>query len=105
MKKNFIIVAFWIFTLLGAFALKANAQDSAKVLLADETTISYMKTDCKIESSSDIVVNKIMKRYEQAIKRFSWSWKTDRHGKYKLYTIYIQKDMGEEIISWSKNNL
>lgn len=114
MKKNFLIVAFWIFTLLGAFALKSNAQVRDKcpslpsvdsVLLADETTLTETKTGAKIQCFSDKVHFKLYEKWQHCFIRYSWSWKKDRHGPYKEYVITVSKKDGELIKEWAKNNL
>jgi hypothetical protein len=48
MKKNLIIIALVIAANLLAFT-KVHAQDNKPQLLADETTITYLKNDAKIE--------------------------------------------------------
>lgn len=51
MKTKVLIIAFLIVSLLGAFTLRANAQDST--LIADETTLTYSKTGAKIITYSE----------------------------------------------------
>jgi hypothetical protein len=115
MKTKVLIISFLIVALLGAFTLKANAQDRDKCpsvvnspapeLLADETTLSYNKTEAKINCSNEIICDKILKSHEQLIKRLTWSWKTDRNGRYKHYMIYFAKGDAELIVKWAKTNL
>lgn len=108
MKQNFLIVAFLIFSLLGGFALKANAQDNPKpepVLIADETTLNETKTGAKIISFSEIIVEKIRFKFDKQIKRFQWKWAKDRHGSYKHYEILVDREVANQIKEWAKTNL
>ena len=115
MKSKVLIVTLWVIALIGAFSLKSNAQERDKCpsitakseseLLADETTISYTKSDAKIETCNNAIFYKIYKRYEQLFKRYTCTWKKDRHGRYKQYIIYLDKDNAEEVKKWAKTNL
>jgi hypothetical protein len=82
MKKNVLIVFFWIVTLLGCFYLKSHAQsDKPKFrsfkgtghiatvktdLIADETTITYTKTGAKITCENDSVFSILHKTHGMA---------------------------------------
>jgi hypothetical protein len=103
MKKNITIVAFVILSNL--FALKSIAQDSTKILLGDETKLVYTEKGAKIECDNDKVFYKLFTTHYQLIQRFSSSWKTDRHGKYKHYLIYLNKEDAAIIVKWAKSNL
>lgn len=105
MKKNILIIIFLMISLMGAFTLKANAQDSTKVLLGDETTISYTKNMAKIECCNETICILIMQKFDQLITRYSWTQKKDRHGIYKQYNMYLNKDDAQYIIKWAKTNL
>lgn len=114
MKQKLIIVSFLIIALIGAFSLKSNAQQRDKcpsitttdsVILADETTLTTGKSDIKIETYSDEIFYKLYKRFEPNFKRYTCSFKTDRHGRYKVYTIYLQKEYFNDIVKWSNLNL
>lgn len=118
MKKNAIIVLFLISALIGAFSLKSTAQtqnvtitvdrksDTAEwTLLADETTLTETKTGAKIECSNDQVHFKIYEKWQHTFVRYSWSWKKDRHGPYKQYSITVSRKDAELIKEWAKTNL
>jgi hypothetical protein len=133
MKSKFLIIAFLIFSLMAAFALKANAQFAKansftvtkeptketylahskvatyssfdEVLLADETTITETKTGAKIECSNDKVHYKLYEKWQHTFKRYSWTWKKDRHGTYKFYTITVSQKDGNLIKEWAKTYL
>lgn len=118
MKQKLLIVAFWIFTLLGAFALKATAQNSTHKtdtiksyqfttvdVLADETSITDTKTGAKIVCSNDKIHFKLYEKWQHTFKRYSWVWKKDRSGPYKEYTITVSQKDGNLIKEWAKNNL
>lgn len=107
MKKNISIVLFLICMQVFAFYLKGHAQTSITdtVLLADETTLNYTKTEAKIHCSNESVFNDIFKTHGTLFKRFTCTWKTDRHGRYKDYVIYLSKGDADIIKSWAKNNL
>lgn len=105
MKKNLLIILFLVISLMGAFTLKANAQDSTKVLLADETTISYNKTVAKIECCNEDIAKTILQKWEQLITRYNCTRKKDRHGVYKQYNIYLNREDAIYITKWAKSNL
>ena len=114
MKTKAIIVLFWIMALIGAFSLKSSAQinqtgfytiPSKPVLIADETTLIDTKTGARIECTSDKVHFKLYEKWQHAFVKYSWSWKRDRKGPYKIYVIYISKKDAQLIREWSKNNL
>lgn len=123
MKKNILIIALLIAALTGAFSLKANSQYSNKLsnvitiktdtvydqpnqtLIADETTLTYSKTEAKIHCSNETVFNKIFRTHGMIFKRFTCTWKADRHGRYKDYVIYLNKDDAGLIVKWAKTNL
>lgn len=102
MKKNLLLA----FSLV-LIQLVTHAQDYPKdtVLLADETTLNYTKTEAKIHCSNETVFNIIFKSHSTLFKRFTCTWKTDRHGRYKDYIIYLSKRDAETIKSWAKTNL
>jgi phosphopantetheinyl transferase (holo-ACP synthase) len=103
MKTKFLIIAFLLFTLLGAFALKANAQDST--LIADETTLTYTKTGAKIVSFSEAAFKAISLKWGDEFKSINIKYKTDRYGKYKEYVIYMSQELANNIRQWAKKNL
>lgn len=128
MKQKLIIVAFLVFSLMAAFALKASAQtefvtESANapdwktsassgnpiiyetVLLADETAMTYSKTGAKITCSNDSVHFKLYQKWQHTFIHYGWRWKKDRHGSYKFYVISISKKDGDLIREWAKSNL
>lgn len=105
MKKNILIGAFWIIMLLFSFYLKGHSQSKDTILIADETTLNYTKTEARIHCSNEDVFNKIFRSHGTLFKRFSCTWKTDRHGRYKDYIIYLNKDDAQLIINWAKSNL
>jgi hypothetical protein len=103
MKTKLLIISFLIVALLGAFTLKANAQDST--LIADETTLNYTKTEAKITCDNEKVFNELFKTHGTLFKRFTCTWKSDRYGRYKHYIIYLAKGDAELIVNWAKTNL
>lgn len=110
MKTKLSIIALLILALLGAFTLKANAQDRPFVapppeLLADETTITYTKTEAKVETVNDSVFLDLLKSHQQLFKRYTCTWKHDKKETYKLYVIYLNKDDAAIIVKWAKTNL
>lgn len=117
MKQKLLIVSLLAIALAGAFSLKANAQLIQKMqygieldkpkpdVIADETTITETKTGARIECSSDTVHFKLYQKWQHCFIRYSWSWKKDRKGPYKQYSITISKKDAELIKVWSKDNL
>lgn len=122
MKKNILIIAALIISLLGPFTLKAHSQTAvygsnegntstiitvrdSSILIGDETTIIYTKTMAKIECDNESIAKLISLNFDQIIIRFSWTKKTDRNGKYKHYLIYLNKDDAQYVVKWAKVNL
>lgn len=119
MKKNSLILLFWIIALITAFSLHSNGQLVQKLehasdisitndrpeLLADETTITDTKTGARIECSNDKVHFKLYEKWQHTFIRYSWKWKKDRHGAYKEYTITVSEKDANLIREWAKTNL
>jgi|SRR5690242_2777972 len=122
-KKHIVIVLFLAVANLLAFT-RVHAQQLAKSdtwvktwadtasyksvapeLLADETTITYLKNDAKIECDNEEIAQRLLRRYDQIIKRCTWGYKKDRNGTYKHYLIVVSKADAEIIKSWAKSNL
>lgn len=122
--KHIAIISFLALAQIGAFTLKAHAQQIAKAdtwvktwadtasyksvtpeLIADETTITYQKNDAKIECDNEEIAQKLLRRYDQIIKRAAWGYKKDRHGTYKHYIIIVGKEDANLIKEWAKGNL
>lgn len=107
MKSKFLIISFLVFSLMGAFAIKANAQDKTpaqKELIADETALTETKTGAKVECDNDELANKLMYAFKEDIKKFGWSWRKDKYGHYKHYVIYVSKETGNKIREWATKN-
>jgi len=111
---KFLIILFLVAALIFAFAIKPKAQERDKcpsivnsdtILLADETTLTYTKTEAKITCDNESVFNDIFKTHGTLFKRFTCTWKTDRHGRYKHYTVFLSKGDAEIIRGWAKTNL
>lgn len=103
MKTKLLIISFLIVALLGAFTLKANAQDST--LLADETILIENKTVAIIKCDNETVFNELFKTHGTLFKRFTCTWKSDRYGRYKHYVVYLAKGDADIIVNWAKTNL
>ncbi len=103
----------WVKTWADASEIRPSATASkgtgiikdAGELLADETTIYYLKNDAKIECDNEEIAQKLLRRYDQIIKRAAWGYKKDRHGSYKHCLIIVSKEDAEIIKLWAKNNL
>lgn len=126
MKAKILIITGLAIALIMAFCSQSNAQNKvgkagdystqyaegaiatrydSTILLADETTLSYSKTEARIHCSNESVFNDLFKSHGTIFKRFSCTWKTDRHGRYKDYVIYLAKGDAETIVKWAKINL
>jgi hypothetical protein len=103
MKAKVLITVFLIISLLGAFTLKANAQDST--LIADETNLTYTKTGAKIVSFSESAFKAISLKWGDEFKSITIRYKADRHGKYKEYSMYMSTELANNIKQWAKTNL
>ena len=104
MKKN-LLIALAVLIANALAITKIYAQDNKPQLIADETTISYLKNDAKIETDSEVIAMKLVNRFNQIIKRLTWTMKKDRHGSYKHYSFVINKEDAEIIKSWAKKEL
>jgi hypothetical protein len=124
MKTKVLIISFLIVALLGAFTLKAQDTTNGwrslsldkggniiatNYLIADETMLAMPvnenKTEAKITCDNEKVFNELFKSHGTLFKRFTCTWKTDRHGRYKHYVIYLAKGDAELIVNWAKTNL
>ncbi len=76
-----------------------------KLIIADETTLNYTKTEAKIECDNEKVFNELFKSHGTLFKRFICTWKSDRYGRYKHYVVYLAKGDAELIVNWAKSNL
>lgn len=92
-------------TWVKTWADTASYKSVAPELLADETTLTYLKNDAKIECDNEEIAQKLLRRYDQIIKRAAWGYKKDRHGEYKHYLIIVSKSDAELIKTWAKTNL
>jgi hypothetical protein len=105
MKSKLLILSFLILSLLGAFTLRASAQDSTKTLLADETWLTYTKTGAKIISYSEQAFKDISLKFGEQFRSITIKYKKDRNGPYKEYAIYLSQDVANNIRNWAKTNL
>jgi hypothetical protein len=116
MKRNILIGAFWIITLLFAFYLKGHSQtqhyysaviakDTSGILLADETTLNYTKTGAKITCENDSVFSILHKTHGTLFRKWEWKWDRDYPGRHKVYIIYLSEGNADIIKQWAKNNL
>jgi len=122
MKSKALVIPFLVLCLLAAFvATKAQtyvygsregnvskviSKDSTdKVLIADETWITQLKTGAKIISYSEKAFTDISLKFGDRFNRISILYKSDRHGPYKEYSIYLSKELATEITNWAKTNL
>lgn len=76
-----------------------------KELLADETWLTYLKTGAKIVTSSEDIFQKISLKWGDEFKSINITYKKDRHGRYKQYSIYCSEQTGNNIRQWAKKNL
>lgn len=125
MKTKVLIIALLILSLLGAFRLKAHSQQAQNIpskhldnyayddlvardsaeLIADETWLTYTKTGAKITSYSESAFKDISLKFGDQFKSIAIRYKSDRHGPYKEYVIYLAQDVADNIKTWAKTNL
>lgn len=119
MKTKLLIISFLILSLLGAFSMKARSQINASKsyvktqnadsaiyrLIADETWLTYTKTGAKITSYSERAFKDISIKFGELFKSITIRYKSDRHGPYKEYVIYLTQDLANNIETWAKTNL
>lgn len=102
--KNTIFNSDDRFTKVTTYSANGVLKDSS-ILLADETIITYTKTEAKIETVNDSVFLDLLKSHQQLFKRYTCTWKHDKKETYKLYVIYLNKDDAAIIVKWAKTNL
>lgn len=122
MKTKTLIIGFLIVSLLGAFRLKAHSQIHVygsnegnyskiitttpdSILIADETWITYSKTGAKIVTFSEKAFQDISLKWGDEFKSIHITYKKDRHGRYKQYSICLSKETANNIQQWAKKNL
>lgn len=125
MKAKILISAFWIICLLLAFAFKGHSQSpmqtikelnkigidtdttviKIETLIADETWLTYTKTGAKVISYSESAFQAISLKFGETFKSINIKYKTDRHGPYKEYVIYMDQQVANNIKQWAKKNL
>lgn len=108
MKAKLLIIGFLIACLICAFAATSHAQcttDTSKTLIADETWITYSKTGARIITYVESVFTDISLKFGDKFKRISILYKSDRHGPYKEYSIYLPQEVANNIKEWAKTNL
>lgn len=123
MKAKVLIMSFLAICLICAFAFKCHSQtyvygtneanvskvapidSSSKILIADETWLTYSKTGARITSYSEKAFTDISLKFGDRFKRISIVYKSDRHGPYKEYSIYLTQEVANNIKEWAKTNL
>lgn len=108
MKTKVLIISFLIVSLCLAFSHISFAQDrtdSSKVLIADESWLTYTKTGAKIITYSESVFQAISLTWGKEFKAIHIYYKHDRNGQYKEYNIITSQQTGDNIRQWAKNNL
>lgn len=91
--------------LLVSSVLCAQTKDTTRSLLADETYAISGKNSVKIECYNETIAGKLSKAFDQLFKRVSYTWKTDRYGKYKVYSFYLSKPDFDTVSQWCSKNL
>lgn len=107
MKAKVLIIALLVVSLILPFAFSSHAQcaDTSKTLIADETWLTYSKTGAKITTYAESAFKDISLNFGEQFKRISILYKSDRHGPYKEYNIYLSKELAINITNWAKINL
>ncbi len=97
MKKLLSILAF-----ITIISISAQATTTKDTLIADETTYSTLKTSVKIVSSNLKIIELILSQYDDKILSYTVSYKKDRMGRYRQYSIYLHIEAGKDILSQFK---
>ncbi len=123
MKSKAIIITFLVIAQIGAFALISYSQNKpatkhfgntslpvhklndSVILLADETTLTYCKTEAVIVCDNETIFRNIHETHSQLFKRFTCTWEHDKKLCYKHYVIYMDKGDAQILINWAKTNL
>lgn len=92
------VISIFLIT-LGFLCSKVNAQ-STKPVIADETSISYTQKQIKVQTSNDYIYREVRDEYEDICTRINTSFKTDRHGRYKVWTFYMPRDKEKEVVAF-----
>ncbi len=117
--KKITIVILLTAALAGAFCLLSHSQQRDKcpsvvtvlnepgdtILLGDETTLNYGKTEAVIQSNNESVFTAIFKTHGTLFTRFTCKWQKDGNKRYKRYTAYLSNGDAKIIQSWAKTNL
>lgn len=77
-----------LFLLIGFAGM---AQSKSK-LVADETTLTYLKASVKLETSNEVVFGKILAYFKGELKKYTVEFKSDRSGLYKSYTVPFKNE-------------
>lgn len=108
MKTKVLIISFLIVSLCLAFSHISYSQDrtdSSKVLIADESWLTYTKTGAKIITYSESAFQAISLKWGLEFKAIHIYYKKDRNGPYKEYQILISQETGNNIKLWAVKNL
>lgn len=108
MKTKVLIISFLIASLCLAFSHISYSQDrtdSSKVLIADESWLTYTKTGAKIITYSESAFQAISLTWGKEFKAIHIYYKHDRNGQYKEYNIITSQELANNIKQWAVKNL
>lgn len=90
MKQLTILLTFFL------IGFTATSQE----LIADETTLQESKTSVKIVSSNYFMPDSVLVRFEPVLIRYSVSFKKDRAGRYREYSITLPIERKDEVVRY-----
>lgn len=76
---------------------------SAQTVIADETTLTELKASIKIETSNEAIFSALLKDFKDELTKYTVSFKKDRTGAYKLYTIPFKREQSEKLKQFFRN--
>lgn len=93
MKKLFFTLAFTLTMFLGY----------AQTVIADETTLTELKANIKVETSNEAIFSALLRDFKDELTKYTVSFKKDRTGAYKLYTIPFKREQSEKLKQFFRN--
>lgn len=75
-----------------------NLWASSQELVADETTLTELKSSVKIETDNDSIFKLTLKAIRP--RSYSVTFKTDRHGEYTHHVLYYKPEDLDKIKKW-----
>lgn len=76
-----------------------------KVVIADETYLTYTKTGAKITTTLESVFQEISLKFGTEFQKITITYKSANGQRYKEYVILVSEATANNISQWAKKNL